>query len=57
MTEYRQIEIDCDCGNHLSATVMFPPFDLTCLKCGRNFVEGSDQTWGIKDGVVTQWVQ
>jgi len=37
---FRQIEIDCDCGNHLSATVFsVRPFDLTCSKCGKHFVE------------------
>jgi len=49
MTEYRQIEIDCDCGNHLSATVDDLPFDLTCIKCGMWFVEGINCVVGVKD--------
>ena len=55
---FRQIELDCDCGNHLSATVLsFDPFDLACNKCKKHFVEGIDQVWGIKDHIVTQWIQ
>jgi hypothetical protein len=37
--EFRQIEIDCKCGNQLSATVISTPYNLTCIKCGKNYIE------------------
>ena len=40
MTELREVEIDCICGIHLSATVIKDmAFDLTCAVCGTNYLE------------------
>jgi len=47
----RQIDIQCICGNKLTATVFKNiPFDLTCSKCDNNFVE--EQTPDGKQGRV-----
>lgn len=57
----RQVDIHCDCGSHCFSTVFAEiHFDLTCSKCGRKFIESINEnmeriTWGIKDGVVTEW--
>jgi len=54
---FRQVEIDCDCGSHLSATIIVNDvLDLRCSKCGRHFTECDGKIWGIKDQTVTMWV-
>lgn len=62
-SSFRQININCDCGNYCTATVFkHIPFDLICNKCGRKFIESINEnmdriTWSIKDGVVVEWKQ
>ena len=52
----RQVEIQCECGNFLSATVFKnDPLDLTCSKCGVNFIEGCERVLSIKDRIAIEW--
>ena len=53
---FRQVEIRCECGNLLSATVFANiDFDLTCIQCGNTFREGAGKCWLVKLDTLTEW--